>query len=493
MSENSDKKIIRTRIAPSPTGEFHIGSLRTLLYNFAWAKKNKGQFLIRIEDTDRTRFVPGATNRMLEVIKEYGFDWDEGPVKGGEYGPYVQSERLNIYREYIDRLLTSGHAYRCFCTEDRLNKLREEYQSSGRKFKYDRFCLSLGDSEIDSKIEAGESFVVRMRVPSDETVTFEDVILGKIEFSSNEIDDQILIKSDGFPTYHFAVVVDDYLMKISHVLRGPEWLTSTPKHILLYQFFGFEAPKFGHLPNLKSLGSNKKLSKRDGNTAAVDYLKDGYLPEALINFLMFLGWNPGTEREFYNLNEFINDFSIERIHKSDLVTFNTDKLNWYNSEYLKKLSDKEVLNKLKYWSSKFNVSCLIDELEKEFNQEELLKIIRLTKERMVNFSEFDKNVDYYLRNPQNDLITLGKYSDKSYDVLKFFYESLKNEDNFEFEYLDNKLHSLVRENNFSMKEYFMTLRICITGESVTPPIIEIISILGKEKTLQRLESSLDNF
>lgn len=482
----SDKNI-RTRIAPSPTGEFHIGTLRTLLFNYAWAKKNQGSFLIRIEDTDRSRFVEGAMSRLLEAIKDFGLDWDEGPIKGGEFGPYIQSERLNIYREYIDKLLVSKKAYYCFCSEDRLSKLREEYLKENKSFKYDRFCLNLSEAEINSRLENNLPYVIRMKVPDETTISYIDLILGKIEVPSKDIDDQVLLKSDGYPTYHFAVVVDDYLMKVSHVLRGAEWIYSTPKHILLYEFFGFEAPRFGHLPNLKFLGSNKKMSKREGNTAAILYLQQGYLPEAILNYLMFLGWNPGTEKEIYSIEEFIKDFTIEKIHSNDLVTFDIEKLNWFNSEYLKKLTDKEFLEKLKNWTLKFNTPCLISGIESKYSLEDVLAICRLTKERLITFSEFDKLTDYYLNSPNLDAISLGKYSNDYGKVLKFFYEILKDENDFSFSNLDKKLHHLVKENSYSMKEYFMTLRIAITGEVVSPPIIEIISILGKEESLLRIK------
>lgn len=483
-------KPTRTRIAPSPTGEFHIGSLRTLLYNYAWAKKNHGQFLIRIEDTDRNRFVPGAINRMLEVIKDYGFDWDEGPSKEGSCGPYIQSERLNIYREYVDRLVTNKKAYYCFCSHERLEDLRNKAQSEGKSFKYDRYCLSLNEVEIKSKIDAGEQYVIRMRVPDNEIVSFEDIVLGNVSIPTNEIDDQVLMKSDGYPTYHFAVVIDDYLMKISHVLRGGEWIPSTPKHVLLYQFFGFEVPKFGHLPNLKFLGSNKKMSKREGNTAAVMFLKEGYLPEAVINYLMFLGWNPGTEKEIYTLNEFIEDFDLNKIHTTDLVTFDIEKLNWFNSEYIKKLSNKEFFDMIKNWSAKFNVPCLISEIENKYSEEQVLSICRLTKERLQVLGDFNSLVDYYLQSPNLDSIILGKYSSNPRQVLTFFLDLIEQVEDFSFSNLDELLHKKVKENSYSMKEYFMTLRICITGEIVTPPIIEIISILGKEETIYRLKKSL---
>lgn len=481
---------IRTRIAPSPTGEFHIGSLRTLLYNYALAKKYKGQLLIRIEDTDRSRYVDGATNRILEAVKDYGLDWDEGPIKGGEFGPYIQSERLNIYREYVDKLLVSKNAYYCFCSDERLSKLREEYSKENKNFKYDRFCLNLSEAEIKERIQRGDKHVIRMRIPEDRTLSFEDLILGKIEIPSKDVDDQVLMKSDGYPTYHLAVVVDDYLMKVTHVLRGVEWIYSTPKHVLLYDFFGFKTPLFGHLPNLKFLGSNKKMSKREGNTAAILYLQNGYLPEAVLNYLMFLGWNPGTEKEIYSLEEFINDFTIEKIHTTDLVTFDIEKLNWFNSEYLKKLTDEEFLFRIKNWSAKFNTPCLIEDLENKYNHINILNICRLTKERLSILSDFDSLVDYYLNTPNVDNLSIGKYSSDPKKVLNFFLESVKSIEDFSFNNLDSVLHAIVKENNLSMKEYFMTLRICITGEIVTPPIIEIISIIGKEETITRIKNSL---
>jgi glutamyl-tRNA synthetase len=482
---------VRTRIAPSPTGEFHVGGLRTLLFNYAWAKKNNGQFLIRIEDTDRNRFVEGATNRILEVVKEYGLDWDEGPIKGGSCGPYTQSERLNIYREYIDRLLESKNAYYCFCTTERLDKLREEYSAENRTFKYDRHCLSLNAVEIKNKLDSGIGAVVRLKVPENETVTYEDVVLGEISIPTNEIDDQVLMKSDGYPTYHFAVVVDDYLMKISHVLRGVEWLPSTPKHILLYRFFGFPEPKFGHLPNLKNLGSSKKMSKRDGSVFAIDFLKEGYLPEAMLNFLMFLGWNPGTEKEIYSLDEFIKDFDLSKIQKTDLVSFNKEKLDWFNNQYLWKITNEEFLERLKYWSQRFNMPCLLNDLSEIYSHRQLIKIISLIKERINVFSDFDKSVDYFLNSPQVDSLVLGKYSNDSKKVLEFFYNLISNQSDFSFENLDPLLHNNVKEGGLSMKEYFMTLRIAITGETVTPPIIDIICVIGKEVTLNRIKNAID--
>ena len=483
---------IRTRLAPSPTGEFHIGTLRTLLFNYAWAHKNQGKFLLRIEDTDRNRYVEGALNRILDAIRSFGLDWDEGPDNGGPYGPYIQSERLNIYHEYIQRLIEKGHAYYCFCSEERLSDLRKSYQEQNKTFKYDKHCLSLNQNSVQDKLNNNEKFTIRLKVPQGEKIEVEDFVLGKMVFPTDDIDDAVLIKSDGYPTYHFAVVVDDHLMKITHVMRGNEWVSSTPKHVLLYKFFGFEAPQFGHLPNLKFVGSVKKMSKRDGTTNALDFLKRGYLPEAILNQLMFLGWNPGTEKEIYSLEEFIKDFDIKRIQTSDLVALDFEKLNWFNNQYIQTYSNEGFLDLLKNWSTRFNVPSSILELEKRYSEENLLNILRLSKERLNLLSEFDSAVDYYLTAPLVDKISLGKYSNNPKEVLFFFKESIISEQDFSFENLDKKLHTIVKENNFSMKEYFMTLRLAITGETITPPIIEIISILGREEVLKRLDSALNN-
>jgi glutamyl-tRNA synthetase len=481
---------IRTRLAPSPTGEFHIGTLRTLLFNYAWAKKNNGKFLLRIEDTDRNRYVEGALNRILEAINAYGLDWDEGPKVGGPYGPYIQSERLNIYNEYIQRLLEKGHAYYCFCSESRLDELRKNFQEENRTFKYDKHCLSLNKSVIDEKLKNNEPYTVRLNVPSNQNIEYIDFVLGPVSFPSNDVDDSVLLKSDGYPTYHFAVVVDDHLMKITHVMRGNEWISSTPKHILLYRFFGFEEPVFAHLPNLKFVGSDKKMSKRDGSTNAMDFLKKGYLPEAILNLLMFLGWNPGTEKEFYSLQEFIKDFDINRIQTSSLVALDFQKLNWFNNQYIQKYSDSDFLELLKNWSLKNNVPSSIFELEKKYTNDNILKIIKLTKERLNLLSEFDLVVDYYIKSPVVDSISLGKYSSDPLKVLNFFKEVIENQEDFSFESLDRNLHDIVKQNSYSMKEYFMTLRIAVTGETITPPIIDIVHILGKQELLSRINFAI---
>jgi glutamyl-tRNA synthetase len=485
------KNQIITRMAPSPTGELHIGGLRTLLFNYALAKKNNGVFILRIEDTDQKRLVAGATSRILEVLKEYGLEYDEGPEKEGDFGPYIQSERLNIYREFVDKLLASGHAYYCFCSQDRISKLRSEANSQNIPFKYDRYCMDLAENVINEKINEGSIFTVRLKVPDNEDISFNDEILGKITINSNEIDDQVLLKSDGFPTYHMAVVVDDYLMRVSHVLRGVEWLPSTPKQVLLYRYLEWEAPKFAHLPNLKRVGSNKKLSKREGDVHAIDFLRIGYLPEAVLNFIMFLGWNPKTEKEIYSLEEFVNDFDISGLQKTDLVSFNTEKLDWYNKEYLKKLSSDDLNKRITYWSRRFNQPCLLDELNGSYSQNNVLEILNLVKERMITFSDFNGLIDYFLNEPNYDKYLVSKYSNNPKKVLEFFLIILGEVEFYNLKDMDSYVHMRVKESNLPMKEYFMTLRIAITGETVSPPIIDIIYLLGVGNSKKRIKNCLD--
>jgi len=310
---------VRTRFAPSPTGHLHIGGLRTALYNFLFARHHKGIFIIRIEDTDQTREVAGAREEILDILKQVGLNYDEGPDVGGKYGPYVQSERLELYRKHAEELAKNGAAYWCTCSAERLEKMREEQQKRGDVPKYDGACRDA------LRPGSGQNAVVRLRVPEGRTITFVDAIRGEVSFQSADVDDQVLLKSDGFPTYHLANIVDDHLMKITHVIRGEEWLPSTPKHVLLYEAFGWEAPTFAHLPLILNEGGGK-LSKRSGHAAAMDYVKEGYLPEALLNFLALLGWNPRGDEEIYSLDELIASFDITKVNKGGAV-FSMEKLD----------------------------------------------------------------------------------------------------------------------------------------------------------------------
>ncbi|MBI4231980.1 glutamate--tRNA ligase, partial [Candidatus Peregrinibacteria bacterium] len=330
--------MIKTRFAPSPTGYLHVGGLRTALYSYLFARKNKGKFILRIEDTDQERYVEGALENLMKTLHWAGLEYDEGPMpdgseKGG-HGPYIQSKRSEIYREQVQKLLDSGHAYRCFCSKERLDEMRERQKSNKEATMYDRKCLDLPESEIQKNLEAGIPFVIRQKVPY-ELIKFKDLIRGNVQFHGKTIDDQILVKSDGFPTYHLANVVDDHLMEITHVIRGEEWLPSTPKHIALYLAFGWQAPEFAHLPLLLN-EDRSKLSKRQGHVAVEEYIKAGYTKEAVLNFVAFLGWNPGAgeEKEIYTLTELVEAFSLEKVHKAGAI-FNLEKLDWFNWRWQK--------------------------------------------------------------------------------------------------------------------------------------------------------------
>lgn len=340
--------MVRTRFAPSPTGFLHVGGLRTALYSYLVAKQAKGKFLLRIEDTDRERYVPEGTLNILKSLYWAGIVPDEGIkldaesdpdeptiIQEGNSGPYIQSERLEIYQQYANQLIREGNAYYCFCTPERLEELRERQQANQQPTMYDRRCLDIDPAKAKKRANKGEPHVIRLKMPREGETVFSDLIHSKVSFKNELIDDQVLIKSDGFPTYHLAVVVDDHLMEVTHVIRGEEWVSSTPKHIQLYKYFGWEMPQFAHLPLILN-PDKSKLSKRQGDVAVEDYRAKGYLPEALINFIALLGWNPGDERELFTLDELVKEFSLDKVSKAGAV-FNLEKLNWYNKEYIKRL------------------------------------------------------------------------------------------------------------------------------------------------------------
>ncbi len=482
-------------MAPSPTGEFHIGSLRTALYDYALAKGSGGEFVLRVEDTDRSRYVEGSVERMLKTLKDYGLSWDEGPDIGGPYNPYFQSQRLDIYKKYALELVEKGDAYYCFCSEDRLKKLREEQTKKGVVTKYDRCCLNLSKEEVRKNLEEGKPYVIRLKVPQNENIEFEDMVLGKLSFPSDDIDDQVLIKSDGFPTYHLAVVVDDYLMRITHVLRGREWLPSTPKHVLLYRFFGWEMPKFVHLPLLRETDSTKKLSKRTGSVNAAEFLKNGYLPEAVLNFVMFLGWNPGTEKEIYSLEEFVKDFSVEKIQKSEMAAFDRQKLLWLNGFYIRNLSLEELWGKVEKWNREYSEEAGTEFLAGKSDIEFNMKVLNLVRERMKRLDEFNDLVSYFYKKPEIDKKFAEKFSGdskKAREIIANFteaYEEISNED-WTVENLDKISHSKLEEFSYSPKEAFMTIRYVVTGQESTPPLFDVLALLGKKETIDRLIHAL---
>ncbi|HPT65818.1 MAG TPA: glutamate--tRNA ligase [Candidatus Woesebacteria bacterium] len=474
-----DNKNTRTRIAPSPTGEYHVGHLRTCLYDYALAKKYNGQFIIRIEDTDQKRFVEGSAERTLQVIKDYGLSWDEGPDVGGPYSPYIQTQRLEIYQKYIKELIDKGFAYYCFCTQERLDSLRATQKAQKLIPRYDQHCLTLSKEEIDQKLKDGIPYVVRMKIPKNETIIFEDLIRGKIKFNTNEVDDQVLIKSNGIPTYHFAAVVDDHLMNISHVFRGEEWLTSTPKHLLLYRYFGWEAPQFAHLTVLLNPDGKGKLSKRHGATSARSFLEDGYLPEAMLNFLMFLGWNPGDNREFFTLEEFVQAFSIDHLHKKSPV-FDRKKLDYFNGYYIRRLDDQKIFDYFKKFLP-------------QASNEQIKILIPVLKERLVKFSDLPVQTKFLFEDVDYDkdlLLKKGTDSKLAIDMLNKTKELLSTLKTFDFITLQTCLMNLISSNGWNTGEFFMVFRVAICGTIFTPPVVECLPALGLEKTLHKIDIAI---
>lgn len=469
-----DKKIVRTRIAPSPTGELHIGTLRTLLYDYALAKKNHGQFIFRLEDTDQKRYVPGSEKRLLEVIKAYGLDWDEGPDIGGPYAPYVQTERLDIYQKYIKQLLDKGLAYYCFCTEERLNQMRQDQKVAKMLPRYDQHCLNLSKEEIKENLDSKTPYTIRMIIPKNETIVFEDIIRGKIKFNTNEIDDQILIKSNGIPTYHFAAVIDDHLMKITHVFRGEEWLTSTPKHILLYRYFDWPAPLFAHLTVLLNPDGPGKMSKRSGSTHAQAFLDEGYLPEAVLNFLMLLGWNPGDDREFFTLDQFIKAFTLDHLHKKSPI-FDRKKLDYFNGHYLRQKTDQQLFPLFKKFlpqASDHQIKILIPVLK-----ERIVKLSDLPLQTKFIFEDIEYKKDLLLKKGTTSKLAIEMLT-KSKEVMATFDD------------LSVKLLDLIKKNNWNVGEFFMLFRIAICASIFTPPVVECLPALGKEKTFKKIDIAI---
>jgi glutamyl-tRNA synthetase len=475
----------RVRFAPSPTGYLHVGGLRTALYNYLFAKKNNGTFVLRIEDTDRNRYVEGAVENLIKALNWAGLKFDEGPEFGGNFGPYIQSQRLDIYKKYVDELIGNGKAYYCFCTPERLKTLKEEQEKQKLpQTKYDKHCLHLSNEEVENNLRIGVSKVVRLNVEQNQTIKFDDIIREHVEFESNNVDDQVLIKSDGYPTYHLANVVDDHLMKITHVIRGEEWLSSTPKHVLLYDAFGWERPIFAHLPLLLN-PDRSKLSKRQGDVAVEDYRDKGFLKDALINFVALLGWNAGDDKEFYYMDELINNFSLERVNKAGAV-FDLQKLNWLNAEHLRKKSNDELLNFLKdeIQKSKFKNQTYSDEF--------LILIIGAMRERVSFVKEFIDTCTYFYEAPT-------EYEQKSVEKnwkpetsehlikLKEEFGSLINPTKEDFEH---SLAKVSEEINVGKGKLIHPLRLAVSGQSTGPGMFDLLYILGKDEVIRRIDSAI---
>ncbi|MCX6173821.1 MAG: glutamate--tRNA ligase [Ignavibacteriales bacterium] len=479
-------KSVRVRFAPSPTGYLHVGGLRTALYNYLFARKNNGKFVLRIEDTDRNRFVEGAVENLISALKWCGLDFDEGPETGGKFGPYLQSQRLGIYQKYIQELIVKGDAYYCFCTHERLEALKEEQQKQKLpQAKYDKHCLSLSKSKIEENLANKIPFVIRLNVVPNQKIIFDDIVRSRIEFESNNVDDQVLIKSDGYPTYHFANVVDDHLMEISHVIRGEEWLSSTPKHVLLYDSFGWEKPIFAHLPLLLN-PDRSKLSKRQGDVAVEDYRAKGFLREALVNFVALLGWNAGDDKEFYYMNELIENFSLERVNKSGAV-FDIEKLNWLNAEHLRKKSNDELLTMLRIeiLNSQFSTLNLPDAY--------LLKVISTMKERVSFVKEFLSNSPYFFEAPSeyDESSVLKNWKSETPDQMKKLYESFAKLNTPVKEDFEASLKETAAELNIGAGKLIHPLRLAVSGMSGGPGVYDILVIIGLEETQKRIDKAIN--
>jgi glutamyl-tRNA synthetase len=475
----------RVRFAPSPTGFLHVGGLRTALYNYLFAKNKKGKFILRVEDTDRNRFVEGAIENLIATLKWVGLEFDEGPGNEGNYGPYVQSQRLDLYKNLAGELIKNKKAYYCFCTQERLDQLRENQKKSGLQPKYDKHCLHLGKEEIEDNLNKNIPHVVRMNIQAGQTVIVNDIIRGNVEFNTGVIDDQVLIKSDGYPTYHLANVVDDHSMKITHVIRGEEWLSSTPKHILLYDSFGWEKPLFAHLPLL--LNPDKtKLSKRQGDVAVEDYRQKGYLKEALLNFVALLGWNAGDDKEFYSMEELIENFTLERVNKSGAV-FDIEKLNWLNAEHLRKMPVEKIITLLR---EEISTSVFKNE---SFTDEYLSKVISAMLERVSFVKEILVNGFYFFEDPvEYDEPTVKKrWKEDSAEHLKKLIVEFSKLNSPTKENFEEALRRTSDELKVGTGKLIHPVRLAVSGVGGGPGVFEILDIIGKEKTINRLETAIE--
>lgn len=468
------------RFAPSPTGFLHIGGLRTALFNWLWAKKNKGRFILRVEDTDKERFKKGAVENIIEALKWYGLDFDNEPI--------YQSQRLDIYKRYVGQLIKQGSAYYCFCSAERLAEVRKIQEINKQATKYDGLCRSLSADEIKKKMAAEEPHVVRLKVPAEASTEFDDIIYGHISVENKNIDDQVLLKSDGYPTYHLANVVDDHEQGITHVIRAEEWLPSTPKHILLYKAFSWQPPQFAHLPMV--LGPDRsKLSKRHGAVAALEYKKLGYLPEAIINFITLLGWNPKTGQEIFSMRELIKEFDLSKVNKASAI-FNKEKLDWMNKQYIMRNAQK-LGDVFKYYYKKATGHDFL------LPHDKYKKIVSVSAQRMFRLTDFPevskKYIEDTLEYDTNKLVPQGETKDATLESLKLSKDSIEKIDevNFNEDKLKKILSQTIKDNTLNNKIVLWPLRFAITGEEKSEGVFEAMEIHGKKKTLQLVKDAIE--
>ena len=475
---------VRTRFAPSPTGFMHLGGLRTALYTYLFTKKQGGTFILRIEDTDLERFVPGATEIIYDTLRDCGVLWDEGPDVGGDFGPYIQSKRKELYLPYAKRLVEQGDAYYCFCTKEEIEERRAQAQARGETFKYDKHCLHLSKEEVQRRLDAGQPYVIRQNVPLTGSSDFDDLVFGHIQAPNETLDDMVLIKQDGMPTYNFANVVDDHLMGITHVIRGMEYLSSTPKYNLLYKAFGWEIPQYIHLTTVMK-DQHQKLSKRNGDAYYSDFIEKGYLKEALVNYIVLLGWNPGDDREFFTLEELKQAFDVSGLSKSPAI-FDVNKLRWFNAEYIRRMSPEAFNRAAQPWYEKAGVAAM--------NQDILQRILQ---PRVELFSELPAMVDFLTAMPEfdNSLYAHKKMKttpESAKETLLGLQPLLEALDPWTEEGVHDLLIGYAQKTGLKNGQVMWPLRVAITGKPVTPGgAVEAAVLLGKQETLARLARSLE--
>ncbi|MCW5519932.1 glutamate--tRNA ligase [Aureitalea sp. L0-47] len=497
---------VRVRFAPSPTGPLHIGGVRTALFNYLFAKKHKGDFVLRIEDTDQNRYVKGAEEYIVESLNWLNIPFDEGPGKDGGYGPYRQSERKGLYHKYADELLASGNAYIAFDTSEELDAHRKEHEANGKTFIYNwhnreklKNSLVLSEEETKSRMANGDPYVIRFKSPQDETILLNDIIRGTISIDSNTLDDKVLFKSDGMPTYHLANIVDDHLMEISHVIRGEEWLPSLALHKMLYDAFGWNTPEFAHLPLIMKPVGKGKLSKRDGqklgfpvfplewNTEGGEsysgYREDGYLPEAVVNMLAFLGWNPGTEQEIFSIDELVESFDLNKVHKGG-AKFDPEKTNWFQHHYLQQVSDETITEHFK--------TEVLHPRGINFAEMDVKRIVSAIKERATFVTDlWDQGSFFFVAPSEYDEKASKKaFKEDTAGILGTVVKLLSEVDSFSSEVISEKIKGWITSQEMGFGKVMMPLRLALVGEMKGPDVFEIASILGKDEAIKRLQAAI---
>ena len=480
---------VRVRFAPSPTGKIHAGNIHTAVFDYLWARHNNGTFILRIEDTDTTRKEEGAVELMMEAMRWLGMEWDEGPDVGGPYGPYVQSQRLHLYKEAAEKLVEMGHAYYCYCTPERLEQMRREQAERKAGTGYDRTCRNLTAEECAVKAASGIKPVIRFKVPDEGRMSFHDAIYGDVSFENKTLDDFIMLKSDGFPTYHLANVVDDHAMKITHVIRGEEWISSTPRHLLMYQAFGWEHPEYCHMSLIVN-ADRAKLSKRRGAVSILEYREMGYLSDALFNFLVLMGWSLDDKTEVMTRQQMIENFTLERIGRTP-AAFNQEKLDWMNGVYIRALPVDELANRVFPYLEK----GLPMGIKRPIDEAYVLKIIPLIRERIMTLKEAaDYAAFFFVDKLEYDVaMLLGKKPDPdmALKALKAAYEKLTALQSFDKTALEEVLRKLAEELGIKAGQLFNLLRVATTARDAAPPLFDTMEVLGKDRCLQRIAVALE--